>query len=83
MLEGVTKLWRVSSAESNAFKMSLVLNTIEQPFYFRPGLAYMFKYAWVQYFSIAAVLGGIAFKFKKFVFENQVIETYCANMKVL
>lgn len=63
--------------------MSIVLNTFEQPFYFRPGLAYMIKYAWIQYFSILVILAGIALRLKKFVFENQIIETYCADMKVL
>ncbi|XP_003740728.1 transmembrane protein 231 [Galendromus occidentalis] len=83
VLEGVTKLWRVSSRETGGFKMSLILNTVEQPFNFRPGLAYMFKFAWIQYFSILAILAGIAIKLKKFVFENQIIDTYCTTMKTL
>ncbi|OQR75133.1 transmembrane protein-like [Tropilaelaps mercedesae] len=82
VLEGTTKVWRPATSSVTApgrFVLSLRLNTAEQAFYYRPGLSHVMKLAWTQYFSIMVLFAAVAIKLKKYVFENQIIATYCSD----
>lgn len=82
MLEGTTKVWRPrtnSTYVPNKFTVTLRLNTAEQVFHYRPGMSHILKLAWMQYFSVMVIFAAIAIQLKKYVFENQIIATYCSD----
>ncbi|XP_046842475.1 transmembrane protein 231-like [Xenia sp. Carnegie-2017] len=79
--ESVYPLWRTGRNIEAPFVLKATIYYPEERIFYRPGFWQLIKYAWIQYLAILVVLTSFFSRFKRFVFENQVVTTVPQKIK--
>ena len=75
-LSNVNRIWRNDySSSSEKFTLSGVIRYPNQVISYRPNFWQIIKEAWIQYLAILVVFIFVFHYLKRFVFENQIVQT--------
>jgi len=74
-LEDADYLWNYEGRSAGNFVVESHFRFPEERVSYRPGIAQMLKWAWIQYLSIFAIFYFVIERMKAFVFLNQIIPT--------
>lgn len=67
--------WEPRRTINKNFVLHLSLRIVEQQLIYQTGLMELLKWAWIQYFALLVVVQFFVNKFRKFLFENGLLNT--------
>lgn len=81
-------LWTENELDDGEnFEVKIHLNYVENLIQYRPSHWFMYKWAWIQYFSVFVIFYWLTKRMRCFIMENNLVETIkfdenqCSNIK--